>query len=500
MKFSGVIDKLFSDQKAHLFIVFILASIILFSHLHEGGLSGYDDALYAHEGRQMLITGDWWNVRFNGALNFEYPPMFIWLEALSIKVLGVSDFAAKFPSALSALLIIALVFFLTRELSGEFLPSICASWIMMLSQYFMKWAMHAMTDAPFTLFFTLSLYFYVRGLKRPNYLILCGPAIGAAIMTRSVIGFIPVGIIISHLVITRQCQRLLSIRLWGGFLIGLSLPSVWYFSQYLSHGAQFLSGHLSFVGGKMFFGGNSGDRGFAFGLLEYPRLLLKFYWPWLPLIIIGLVTQVRLAIRHRESSAVLLVVWVSLVVAPVSLAGAKVLRYIMPAFPAFSILAAIPAARLISATRVKARFRTAYAVLIAAVFLIGCFPKPMARAEDMIKLAPVVNARVASSHKVTIYISNRGQFNYIPQFLWYSNRLCEHLNDPVKLSEALKTQSEKVFIMSADDYKKLVINSAVNVEVIMMTRNLVCFKTALLSVTEPQRKVSPETESLNVSP
>ncbi|HZF40556.1 MAG TPA: hypothetical protein VE715_17170 [Blastocatellia bacterium] len=62
--------------------VFILASIILFSHLGQGGLAGYDDAFYAHEGKQMLITGDWWNVRFNGSLNFEYPPMFMWLEAL----------------------------------------------------------------------------------------------------------------------------------------------------------------------------------------------------------------------------------------------------------------------------------------------------------------------------------------------------------------------------------------------------------------------------------
>jgi 4-amino-4-deoxy-L-arabinose transferase-like glycosyltransferase len=473
----------------HLLIVFTLASIILFSHLSEGGLDGYDDAFYAHEGKQMLITGDWWNVRFNGALNFEYPPMFIWLEALSMKVLGVSDFAAKFPSALSALLIILLVFFLAREMGGEFLPSICASWIMMLSQYFMKWAMHAMTDAPFTLFFTLSLYFYVKGLKRPNYLILCGPAIGAAIMTRSVIGFIPVGIIISHLIITGQRQRLLSIRLSGrllsGLLIGLSLPSVWYFSQYLSHGEQFLSAHTSFIGGKIFLDGNSEDRGFGFGLLEYPRLLLRFYWPWAPLMIIGLVTQARLAISRGESPAVLLTVWVSLVVAPFSLAEAKVLRYIMPAFPAFSILAAIPAARLISATRLKAHFRTAYVALTAAVLLIACFPNPLERAEDMIKLAPVVNSRTDPSQKVTIYTSHPG---YISQFLWYSNRLCERLAAPDKLSEALQAQGERVFIIGVDDYKKLVINSAVNVEVIMVTKNLVCFKTIATHVTLGRRE------------
>ena len=82
IKTSCAIDTLLSNRTFHLLTVFILASIILFSHLGQGGLAGYDDAFYAHEGKQMLITGDWWNVRFNGSLNFEYPPMFMWLEAL----------------------------------------------------------------------------------------------------------------------------------------------------------------------------------------------------------------------------------------------------------------------------------------------------------------------------------------------------------------------------------------------------------------------------------
>jgi 4-amino-4-deoxy-L-arabinose transferase-like glycosyltransferase len=260
----------------------------------------------------------------------------------------------------------------------------------------------------------------------------------------------------------------------SGLLIALLLPSVWCFSQYLSHGARFLSAHFSFIGGKIVLGGDWDGRGFALGLLEYPWLLLRFYWPWLPLMIVGLVTQLRLAVRYSESSAVLLVIWVSLVVAPFSLAEAKILRYIMPVFPAFSILAAIPAARLISAMRGKTYLRTAYVVLVAAVVLISCFPKPLARAEDMSELAPVIDARTDPSRKVTIYTS---QPSYVSQFLWYSNRLCEHLTDHDKLPEALKTQGGRVFVMEIGDYRKLTRDSAINVEMIMTTKNLVCFKT-----------------------
>ena len=32
---------------------------------------------YLREGKQMLLTGDWWTVRDNGVLNFDYAAIFI---------------------------------------------------------------------------------------------------------------------------------------------------------------------------------------------------------------------------------------------------------------------------------------------------------------------------------------------------------------------------------------------------------------------------------------
>src|SRR5262245_44418988 len=132
----------FQTHKFHLAVVVALSGFLLFLNLHKGSLSGYDDALYAHEGKQMLLTGDWWTIRDNGVLNFEYPPMFVWLEALSMKVWGVSDFAAKFPAALSGLLTIVLVFLIAREWSADFRMPVIAAWVLMLTQYFLKYSMH----------------------------------------------------------------------------------------------------------------------------------------------------------------------------------------------------------------------------------------------------------------------------------------------------------------------------------------------------------------------
>jgi 4-amino-4-deoxy-L-arabinose transferase-like glycosyltransferase len=96
----------------------LLFALLLFPSLHRQALAGCDDAVYAHEGKEMVRTGDWWNIRFNGNLNFEYPPLFLWLEASSFKLFGVNDAAAKFPSALLGFGTILVVYFLTLELTG----------------------------------------------------------------------------------------------------------------------------------------------------------------------------------------------------------------------------------------------------------------------------------------------------------------------------------------------------------------------------------------------
>src|SRR5512145_372048 len=197
-----IFDRFFEKKQYQFCILFVASSILLLTSLRKGGLSGYDDAFYAHYGKQMILSGDWWSLRLNGYHIFEFPPMFPWLEALSMKVFGVTDFAAKFPAALAGLLTIVLTYLVAKELFNGFWPPILSMAILSGTQYFSKYAMHSMTDVPFTFFFVLSIYLYLKGLKEPRLLPLSGVAIGAAILTRSVLGLIPLSIIFLHLFVT----------------------------------------------------------------------------------------------------------------------------------------------------------------------------------------------------------------------------------------------------------------------------------------------------------
>jgi 4-amino-4-deoxy-L-arabinose transferase-like glycosyltransferase len=508
-----LIDRFFKKRQYQFWALFVISSILLFSNLHKGGLSGYDDAFYAHYGKQMILTGDWWSLRLNGYHIFEFPPMFPWLEALSMKVFGVTDFAAKFPAALSGLLTIILAYLVAKELFDGFWAPVFAMAVMSGTQYFIKYAMHSMTDAPFTFFFTLAIYLYLKALKDPWRFLLSGAAIGAAILTRSVIGLIPLAIIFLSLIVTRNRALLLSKYFIGAVALSIALPAVWYGSQYSLYGTRFLKEHFSFVAGKI--GGQeavvrddlrrqevilcrtidgqelkvmtptdaapgSGAGGrfirFVLGILEYPKLLLRYYWPWLPLTLIGLVAQVKAFVRSRDAAAALLVIWVACVLAPFSVAEAKVLRYIMPIFPAFAILAAAPLSRWADSSRSALRVKSAYLLALAALLLAALFPKPRERAEDMRSLAPIIDSNSNPTRRVILYTYGELRHNYMSQLVWYSNRYCVHLTELNTVRDALGSCPELIAVLDKQAFRQMSGAQGISFMTLGESENFICIK------------------------
>jgi 4-amino-4-deoxy-L-arabinose transferase-like glycosyltransferase len=62
-------------------------------------LFDWDELIYASLARQMLASGDPLSLAINGEPFFEKPPLFFWLQALSMAVLGMNEWAARLPNA-----------------------------------------------------------------------------------------------------------------------------------------------------------------------------------------------------------------------------------------------------------------------------------------------------------------------------------------------------------------------------------------------------------------
>ncbi len=82
------------------------------------GLNEPDEGRYASIAREMVVGGDWLTPQLNGIPHFQKPPIIYWATAISFRCFGFNETAARLPSTLAALGILALTFLIARKLFG----------------------------------------------------------------------------------------------------------------------------------------------------------------------------------------------------------------------------------------------------------------------------------------------------------------------------------------------------------------------------------------------
>ncbi len=131
-------------------------SVFLFFYgLGAFGLIGADEPRYAQVAREMLDRHDWITPVLNGNPWLEKPPLYYWQAMLAYSVLGVSDVAARVPSAIDAtLLVIAIYLFFRRfrrgvEVDAALITASCAGIV--------GYARAASMDMPLTAMFGIGM-------------------------------------------------------------------------------------------------------------------------------------------------------------------------------------------------------------------------------------------------------------------------------------------------------------------------------------------------------
>jgi 4-amino-4-deoxy-L-arabinose transferase-like glycosyltransferase len=185
-------------------LIFVTIYVCYFSHLGGIGFVGPDEPRYAWIARDMAESGDWVTPRLYGQPWFEKPPLFYWGAAVCFKLFGVSEAAARLPSAISALLAtLALAWLAWRLFGAE-----TARWLLLLlptSVGMIGFSHAAATDMPFSgmLAVTMVCAAPVLGLTRDEHtpilprtpwlaLILFGFFLGLAVLAKG-----PAAIILS---------------------------------------------------------------------------------------------------------------------------------------------------------------------------------------------------------------------------------------------------------------------------------------------------------------
>ncbi len=180
----------FSIEKP--WVVALLALIFFVPFLGNVHLFDWDEINFAESAREMLTTGNYLRVQIDYQPFWEKPPLFIWIQALSMKVFGVNEFAARFPNAVVGIMTLLTFYFVGKRLIDArfgFLWALAYLGSVTPHLYFKS----GIIDPLFNYFMFLSVLFLLPTLKKesqPNALrfFWAGIFAGLAVWTKGPVG------------------------------------------------------------------------------------------------------------------------------------------------------------------------------------------------------------------------------------------------------------------------------------------------------------------------
>ena len=446
----------------------VLTAIGFLAPIRVGDLPGYDDARYTVVAKHIVLSGDWLNTQYNGAPDFEHPPLLEWIQAAFFSVFGISDAVAKVPSALLGLGTVLLVAWLAWRLTGDPWQGILAMFALASSAYFVKYTARAMTDVPVTFFFLAALCARSLTEDKPGWYLASGVFTAMALMTRGLIGFALPAIFGLDLIIVRRRPR------WGYALAALALAilplALWYWRLIDHYGQVFFTAHEAWLDREAFGALSPSWRRYT-GLFEYVVMLAKSYWPWLPFAIAGIVT----VIRGRQRRLFILLIWFGVVLLMCAAARARVLRYMLPAYPALSILAAIGLVTLIPGRFIQKGILFATPVLALAVMAIAIFPPVTYHEPEVHTIALAATGVTPFGERIAFYNQGAPLYDEVNQMLWYGGREVSLLLSPGELEQALVARQTRVFVIDEGTYRTRFV-SRIEHEVVAKAGHLMCVR------------------------
>lgn len=94
----------------------LIGALLFLPFLGKVHLFDWDEINFAEAAREMIVLGDYLRVHINFLPFWEKPPLFFWMQAASMHLFGVNEYAARFPNALLGVVYLVLLFRLGKRL------------------------------------------------------------------------------------------------------------------------------------------------------------------------------------------------------------------------------------------------------------------------------------------------------------------------------------------------------------------------------------------------
>ena len=342
----------------------------------------------------MLESRELFTLRLEGEPWFVHPPLFMWLQAATGGLFGLTEFTARFWSAASGAGIVAVTFLLGRLLAGA-ATGVLAAVITATTLQVLAQSRIAVFDPTLLVFMLGAFYMHLVAYVGPGHEI--APAqrdawsrrahvwawawAGLATATKGPIGLaLPAMVVVALWIVRREWTRWREIP-WMAPVVFAVLGLPWYVVETARYGMAFLKVAVGYYLFERFFSVLLENQPGPWWY-DAPVLVLGTF-PWTAFVPSALGWMLATRRANRLSQVVLL--WCGVVVIFYSLAGTKLPNYVLPVYPVLAIGIAHAWRVLASADRDAAPVRRLAgwllpipsAIFIAAVIVYGRFKYPV---------------------------------------------------------------------------------------------------------------------------
>jgi 4-amino-4-deoxy-L-arabinose transferase-like glycosyltransferase len=233
-------------------------------------LFDWDEINFAEVSREMIVTGEYLRPQINYEAFWEKPPLFFWLQSISMHIFGVNEYAARFPNAICGILTLVLLYYFGKKIYDKtfgwlWVLSYCGAFLPHL--YFKS----GIIDPWFNLFIFLSYIFLIENQaknllqnhvqnneeKRTSYIkhrtsiplsiLLAGVFSGLAILTKGPVGYLIVFLAWSIKTVIYREFSLKNIKHFTLFsIIALSTTLLWFGIETLRNGTWFVKTFIEY--------------------------------------------------------------------------------------------------------------------------------------------------------------------------------------------------------------------------------------------------------------
>ncbi|OPY64979.1 MAG: Undecaprenyl phosphate-alpha-4-amino-4-deoxy-L-arabinose arabinosyl transferase [Syntrophorhabdus sp. PtaU1.Bin050] len=314
----------------YLLIIVAASCLFFFYNLGNYSLKEPDEGRYAEIPREMVEQGDYVVPHLNYVRYFEKPPLLYWVTAASYRLFSINEWAFRLPNALAAFLCVIITYlFAARWLTFE---TAFFSALMLLSSFGFFAMAHIVTVDMFLTFLLLasllSFYEFYRS-EKPLFLLLFFTALALAILAKGPVAMVLMGAtVVLFLLAEKRISFLKKMVSAKGLLLFFLIAAPWFVVICLKEKEFF----------QFFFIDQNILR---FITTKHHRAGPVYYF--LPVLFGGLfpwsIFLPRAVIRlWRTGELRLFFIWSAVVFGFFSISRSKLPPYILPMFPAASII------------------------------------------------------------------------------------------------------------------------------------------------------------------